>query len=298
MNYKLSKLQLGTGKLELILNVSTPFEITETCFVNGFGHILLFKEHHCLGLIDKKNTFVFPWGGIPDQAGYRDSTSPLFEFPSSACYCKSTNKVYVVEKGGSRIRKLDLDPFYGASVFGQAVQKKMSGYMTNFEDFSSISTSCCVDAYGDIYWMIREINRGFKYRFKISDFEPYIGTGKYGFSLSSNPVMSLVAFPSSVLCRGSSVYIADSGNHCIRDGVRVIIGCPNKIGDENDYGVKSVLNTPRKMIPLKDLICFIDEGKIKYYSLKDKTVGTLYVSHNIISIESDEKDLIIVEKQK
>lgn len=295
MNYKLSMFHLGTGKIELITNFSTPFEITEICFVNDFGYILLFKNQHCLGLLNKKNSFVFPWGGVPNQAGYRDSTLPLFDSPSSACYCKRTNHVYVVEKGGVRIRKLDLEPFYGSSVFGNTVQNRMSNCMQNFKDLQGVFTSCCVDGQGDIYWSIKEINRVFKYKFGISDFEYYMGTGKSGFSISSNKKTSLISSPSSILCNGDSVYISDSGNNCIREGVRVVVGCPNKDGDVNGDGIKSVLNYPTKMIVVKNLICFIDKDKIKYYSLKDKTVETLYSSPNIAFIESDMKNLIIVE---
>ena len=296
MNYKLFKFHLGTSKLDLTLEFSSLFEIEDITYIDSLGIVLLFKKQHCLGLIDKNNRFIFPWAGEPDKTGFRDSTAPLFEYPSSACYCNASKNLFVVEKGGMRIRKMELDPFYCSSVFGNAVQKKMANYFINFPDIGGISTYCCADKNGDIYWSIRELNRCFKYEFNLSDFEPYIGNGKYGFSVSSNFRSSLVAYPSGLLCLGDSVYIADSGNHCIREGLRVVAGSPNRSGCKDNLALNASLDFPTKIISLKKLICFKDIDRIGYYSTADKLIGTLHVSSNVVAIDSDAKDLIVLEK--
>jgi len=163
MNYKLFRLYLGTGKLETILEFSSLFKIINFCYVDRFGFILLFKNQHCLGLINKESKYIFPWVGQPDKKGHYNSTSPFFEFPSSVCYCMATHNVYVVENGGSRIRKLELNPFYASSVFGNAVEKKMLNYFSNFSDKKDIVTSCCVGGLGDIYWSVIELHRSLRY---------------------------------------------------------------------------------------------------------------------------------------
>lgn len=297
MNYRLVKFQLGTSKLNSLLEFQSLFEITDICYVDGFGIILLFKNQHCLGLINKKNKFIFPWAGEPNQNGHRDSTLPLFNSPSSICYCNLSKNVFIIEGGGTIIRKIDLNPFYASSVFGNVVQKKISNYFVNFNNIGEISTSCCTDKNGDIYWLVKELNRCFKYKFNYSDFENYMGNGKYGFSISSDFHSSLVSSPSSILCFKDSVYIADSGNHCIRQDSKVIAGCPNKLGYKDDNGINAILDFPTKMIAMKNLICFIDVNKIRYYSMVDKSVGTLYASSNIISIGCDAKDLLILERK-
>jgi len=295
MNYKLSKLQLGTNKVDCILEFSSLFKITEFCYIDGFGYILLFKDQHCLGLIDSKNKFIFPWAGELNIHGHYDSTAPLFEYPSSICYSDKVKKAFIIENGGMRIREIDINPFYTSSVFGIAVEKKMEKYFENFESIKDVNTSCCTDNNGNIYWTVRELNRCFKYNFSHSDFEEYMGNGKYGFSIASNFRSSLISLPSGLLHLGDSIYIADTGNHCIREEAKIIIGSPSRYGYKDDLGIDSILNSPTKIISLKKILCFIDIDKIRYYSLADKLVGTLYKSPYIVSIESNKKDLIILE---
>lgn len=300
MNYKLFKLQLGTSRLVSIMEFQSPFEITEFCYIEGYGFILLFKSHHCLGHIDKSNKLVFPLAGEPGVAGHRDSTNPLFEFPSSVCYSDFLKKVFIIEKGGARIREIEVDPFYGSSVFGRAVEKKMEVYFANLGNISGITTFCCIDDGDNIYWSVRELNRCFKYNFALSDFEPYVGNGRYGFSISSDFHSSIISSPSGMLYGDGHVFIADSGNHCLRDAnnnkFNVVAGYPCRAGYRDDLGTHALLDNPTKMVILKNLICFMDINRVRYYTLSDHSVGTLYNSPHLVSIESDEKDLWILEK--
>lgn len=294
MNYELSRLYFGTNKLESILEFKSEFAITNFCYADQIGYILLFKEEHCLGLIDSKNKFIFPWAGQLGKSGHYDSTAPLFEYPSSACYSSLDKKVYVIENGGSRIRRLELNPFYASSVFGQAVNKKMEEYFPSNLSRGGIKTSCCIDSYGNIYWTVREFNRVFKYQPNLSNFSIYMGDGKYGFSVSSDFVSSKTASPSCVLCSGDSVYIADSDNRCIREGKKIIAGCANKAGYKDDIGIKALLDYPSKMVLVRNNLIFLDGDRIRYYSIGNKNVGTLYCISNIISIESDNKNLVVL----
>lgn len=295
MKYFLIKIPYKSGKPENITSFESEFSACELCKADKFGFLIAFKKNHFIGLINNKNEMISPWLGFPDKAGDKNSSgiNARICYPSSLCYSKKTNSCYLVHNGGTRLKKINLHMTYPSDVFGTVLCSKMDKYISKVKKIEDINTKCCVDEKEVIYWSIDNLHRCFKY--KNCDVDEVAGNGRpnhFVSNASNNPLN----FPSGVVYDNDSVYICDTNNHCIKsfsDKMLIVAGDPLKCGDED--GNDALLISPYCIRKSRRSLYFLDNGKIKYFSLGNKAVGTIYSSNNIVSIDADDNNIYILE---
>lgn len=257
------------------------------CYIDKLGFLLLLPKHHCIGKVSDGKTEI-PWIGQLNQGGIKDGSLAKLDYPSSVCYLKDQDACFVMESGGSRIRKIQLWNKHAVSLLGANSYGRISSFFVNIDDIGALKTDCGVDSRGNIYWVIDGLNRCFKYNAGMGDIECYVGDGHSGFSVSNKLCSCRLNFVGGVFVDEKNIYLSDTKNHCIRkveDGViGIVAGSPLK---DDIY--------PSKIRGYKSILYFIDGNEIKYMANND--VGVLYRSEGIISIDvDDKKNLYILEK--
>lgn len=295
MQYSLIKIPSSNGKPETIINFENKFHITEICRIDDLGIILVSKDGHCLGLLNNKNELIFPWIGHPGQSGCLKGTGiyAKLHLPSSICYSKKYKKCYIVEDGGARIRSLELSMLYVSSLFGKVDEQKMNMCFSKTKNVDSIDTYCSMETSSggmdNIYWTVDQLHKCFKYNGdKVTEL---IGSGKAGYSVSNNTYGCDLNYPSGIVNDENSVYISDTGNHCIRalnkSKTSVIVGSPDK---------NSTLVSPYCLRLARKVLYFIDNGNVISFSFNNRALKTIYSSQRLISISSGERgDIFILE---
>lgn len=301
MSYKMLKIQFGTSVIQNLFSVETDFDISSMLYVGEFGFLFIFKNKNCIGFIDASGKSNISWLGKADEKGSSDGTSPLFCMPSSICYFAPLKSFYVLERGGTRIRAVDIGSMHTSTKMGENSSRELSRYFSKFNDIDKILTFCDVDMHGNIYWSARELNRCFKYRVDSDIVETLAGNGRSGFLVSSTALESSFSSPSGIKCVKDSVYIADAGNFCIREirngKTALTAGKPTIRGEEDGIGNNCLMLCPSQMKYFSNIMYFLDKNRVRYLSLSDKTVGTVYTSHNIAAIEMDNRrNLFVLEK--
>lgn len=299
MKYFLFKISITNGRSEKIHAFESDLIPNNIYAFDDLGFLVLFKKHHCIGLVNKKG--LKTWVGLPNNHGAKKGSGIFasMDYPSSLCRQNKGDVCYVVESGGAKIRRIDVCTGYTSDFFGSVISSKMNKFLSNCKNIGDINTSCCIEENGAIYWVSSRLHRCFK-SFN-SDVITLVGTGKPGYSVSNVVANCMLSYPSGIAVDKGSIYISDTGNHCIRrlgdNSFCVVVGNPTKPGDED--GDKSLLNNPTGLRMSKKILYFIDDKKVKYYSVNQKNVGTLYSSDKIVSIDVDEKgSLFVLETEK
>jgi len=291
MPYRLNKLSFGTSKVEKIFDIDTDLNITYFLHANNFGYIFLIKDSHCIGYIDNSGKLQLPWMGDIGNCGNEDGTIPLFMFPSSICYSKDKT-LYLLESGGSQIRKIDIDSKYVCSILGSEEKNNLNKFFPKLDSICDFETSCDIDPYGNLYWSIKSLHRCLKMSSENYAIKNYVGSGKPSFGNASHLDACCLFNPEGVQCINKEVYIADSGNHCIRSVVE------NSINVVFGHPLKQYLSSPSQIKFCKGLLYIKDRNIIYYYSIGDKNHGKIYESENVKFIETNlQRDLLILEKK-
>jgi hypothetical protein len=288
MSYEMCKLVIGTGKIERLFEINTDLSIGGLCHIDKFGFLFLFRDNHCIGYADDNGRVTIPWMGFLDEKGDEEGTDPHLSFPSSICYDPNLRLCFLLEYGGIRLRSIDVFHRYCGNIF---FSDPFSVYFSKSNNIGSMETSCDVDRYSNLYWTVRDLHRCFKKPYVNSGVENYIGNGRSGFSISNNLNVCLFSKPSGIKCIDGSVYISDSGNHCIRevkDGViNMALGNPMN---------ENILSVPTQLKYNNGIVYILDGQDVKYLSLNDKNNGILYTSPNIVAIEASKKGIYVLEK--
>jgi hypothetical protein len=155
-----------------------------------------------------------------------------------------------------------------------------------------IDTSCDIDNDGNFYWTIKDLHRCLKMNVRHNAVENFVGNGRSDFSVVNNLNLCSLSNPSGIKCVGSSVYLADGSNHCIREikdkAISMVLGNPLK----ND-----ILGSPSQIKHYNNVLYILDENRVKYIALNDKSFGTLYAASRIVAIENGlKRDLYILEQ--
>jgi len=285
------KLPFGTSKVEKLFDIDTDLIITHFLYVEGFGFLFLFRDSHCIGYIDGSNKFYMPWMGVVGVAGNNNTSVPTFEYPSSVCYMRNMKFCYLLEKGGSRIRRLDLGRHYVDPVLGESENYNLNSYFSKCSNRNLSETHCDADEYGNLYWSVRDLHRCFRMDSEFSTISNYVGNGRSNFGTSNNLSSYSLSHPRGVKCINKSLYIADCGNHCLREiigrSVKIVLGHP----------LKSDLSSPSQIKYSNRIIYIKNDNQIHYIALNDKSNGVIYSSSNIDAIDVNSKrDLLILER--
>jgi len=301
MPYKLIKIPMGTSTCQLVSNVNISENITGLCYVNDLGFLFLVRDSHCIGLITNSGKIEFPWMGEYNTKGNEDGTMPLFEYPSSICYSPTYKICYLLENGGSKLRNINVHNKYASSGMSSIVSKNIERYFSKSDNYNNFQTYCDIDDRANVYWIITELNRCMIFNREYSIAENYIGNGRSGFSTSNCLSECLMNKPRGLRYFKGELYICDANNHCIRkvkDRVMSIVaGNPMAKDYKDGIGVECLMNNPSSLVSHGNIMYFIDNNKIRYLSLPDHNVGTIYESNNITSIEiNNRNDLLVLEK--
>lgn len=301
MEYTLTKKSFGTSKRSTLLTLGTDLEPSSFSFVKDLGYLFVFKKNHCIGFWDGKGQVDFSWAGVPNQRGFRNGVrlSNFLDFPDSICYSKQNNSCYFFEAGGSRVRRIEFsktDPSV-ISVFGIRDNDSFSGYFSKIADKPE-GRSSCTNSGSVVYFAFSDLNR--VVRVSNSKFDVFIGNGQSGFASATDLKGCVLSRPVGVAVNGSDLYIADSNNCCVRrcrDNVlSVIAGHPMETGDRDGKGGECRFARLSSIRASANIGYIWDGNKVKYMSLPDYSVGTIFESDKIVDIEIDGRDLLVLEK--
>lgn len=290
MSYRLCKLSLGTSVLTPIFDINTNLIISNICHVDGYGYIFLLRDHHCLGHADYKGKITIPWMGYINEEGDREGSLPLFKYPSSICYYPDLKSCFLFSQGGTKLNAIEIASKYCSNI---SLSSSFLNYFSKLPLLNKIDTSCDVDKYGNLYWVVKDLHRCFKKKREDNEVVSYIGSGRSGFSISNNLNACLLSNPYGIRCRDSIIYISDGGNHCVRNISGDIVG----VTYGNPLNNK-ILNFPSQIRFINSIMYVIDCNEIKYFSLNDKNNGIIYTSPNIVGIENNKKELLVLERNE
>jgi len=286
MNYKLNFLKIGSGLEVKQIDISNEFNILD--FRVCEDDLLYFITNKNLGIINNQK-----------------ATYPLFDSDfddlTSFDYNRKSKYGILVDKFGSEIFKFSYNNYNKNNVIStfdsnrDVLEKfylkiKKSPVSNEFIK----TTECSLTKYGEIYFLVPDMHRGFKIESgKIID---WIGNGKGGYSVCSSCMDSSFLNPQGIYSAEDNVfYILDSGNKCIRKVNKKTV---ELITEDIDYLKKERKNENNKSIKKirfgYDLFFYLDGKEIKYYSNLNKKIGVIYFGENIISFDIDQNRNIIV----
>jgi len=293
---------LGTSEVDKIFDIEIDFKIVDLCYVKSVGCLVAMPENHCVGKIGLDGNVDIPWIGQLNEQGNTNSGRrfSLLNSPLSLLYNQSSNEVFIFEKYGTVVKKIDLSSEYVISLTSGTLEAEIQKYFPK-DIKEEVVIDSAVDKQGGLFFVNSYLNRCFSLETtKIID---VMGSGKAGYSVANNLTHSLLNAPSGIVNYNGIIYISDRGNHCIRElknnSSFVFAGNVGKDGSEDGRGQECLLSCPTKMVLKNDIIYFIDKDKVKYLSIADKSVGTIYKSNNIISIDIDEeRSVLILERNE
>jgi len=291
MSYRLVKSLFGTSNKNVICKVDLPYDVNDFCFIPNFGYLLALRDNHCISRIDTDGKLTISWLGELNKEGYEDGNSHFarLSYPSSICFSLQSKKAFVIESGGASVRSFDIDTAYITSLLGTPVISRLEKGVSKLP-LKDINTFCCVDQRQQIFWTIDKTNKC--YKFYQGDVTNILGNGKATYSVSSDVSKSSLNKPSGIAMIGDNIYVADTENHCIRElskkAIRLFYGTPMEV---------NLVNTPSYLKYVNGLFYFLDGLDVKYYSLSGLGNGILYTGNNIVAIDTDGKDLLILERE-
>ena len=128
MLYSLNKISFGTSKKDVVFDVDLPYDVYDFCYLQDFGFLFVLRDNHCISRIDLKGNLTVEWIGSVDQRGFKEGSGKYacLDFPSSICYHKQSGNCFVIERGGSSIRSVEVEDRYVYTLLGTSVMKKLS----------------------------------------------------------------------------------------------------------------------------------------------------------------------------
>ena len=287
--YRIIKKSFGTRSVKSIAEVDVDTKIDDFCFIADFGFVFISCDYNAAGFVGLDGEVDFPWIEGLDN-------------PVSFCYSEKNKSGFLIEDFGRTFQQMDVISSSLTPCLGSVSQGRANSFFKRIDKIVENgigSVSSAIDDNGVMYEVNESLNRCFK--IKGDSFEDWMGNGIPGYSVSNKLNNCYLRRPSGVACYFSDVYVCDSGNHCIRkscgDSILLVAGNPIKGGDRDGIGQNCLLTLPRKLRIKNGMGFFIDLNKVKYLSIPKYSVGTVYESNDIVSIDiSTEKDLFILEK--
>ena len=309
MIHKLSTYKYGSMGVNSLFDIDVEHQIIDICYYKDYGYFFISKYSNTIGHIDIdndgkiENDFI---GNPNENSGCKNGRMEYssFDSPCAIRYSVFHNGLVILENHGKQIRKVSREIYHATSMIDYTEKENMEKRFVKNKRNYDLCDFEIADS-GAMYWVVGAINKGFKSEF--CTFDHFFGSGRSGYSHSTNVLSSDFNSPSGICVNGSDIYVADTFNHCIRkivkkysdvnvSDVSIVAGNPLISGDKDGIKNDCLLMCPTKMISLKKCCYFIDHHKIKCLSLADNAVNTIYESDDIITISDNGEDkLIIVE---
>jgi len=294
--YKLLKKTLGSKNISMFSEIDMGFEINCICNIKDFGFLIPIAKKNSIIHINYDGKINYDY--IIEKDNQKDNLNK----PECVIYNNFTKLCCIIENNGKMIKKLEPKTKIISDIYGDKIKIAMEKFFKNNRRESCI--------YGDItnknhiIWTIKSLHRAYIYN--LNCFKIFIGEKIKGEYANGNTTEACgLKYPSGVAFYNNSIYIADGGNYCIREFqknikntlCKTIVGNPLQPGDSDGIGMKCQLLSPRCLKIKNNLAFFIDNNKIKYFSMYNNEVNTIYESPYIKSIECDEKFLYILEEE-
>jgi len=294
----MSKKSFGIAAIKHLYDVSFDFDISNIYLVNGFGFFFLAKNKHCIGLIKDNGEVIFPWVGDIDRSGTQDGIPATFTAPTSLCYSKNQKSLFVIENNGKRIRKVYLENKYVSMALEGKSLQKLNSFFAKLS-FNTV-VDCDIDKLDNIIWSVKDLNRVFRFCHDRHEIEVLIGDGRGDFNIVSKLSDCSIRLPIGVKYADKSVLLCDSGNHCIRkisnNAIGVLVGNPTVSGDKDGVSTECLLSYPCHPKYSSNMLYFIDNQKVKQLSISDKSVKSIRSFDSEVLIETEKRDLFMLEK--
>jgi len=295
MLYRIVKKIFGANESDVINEVEIPSNIHDFCFIPDLGYLFALKDNHCISLLDLEGNFTLSWLGMFNEKGCRDGTKhhARLSYPSSVCYLPQTKRAYVVEDGGANIRIIDVNTVYISKLLGKSIVDKMEKKFAKIK-ISEINTCCCVNKYAEVYWVVDKAN--YCYKYKQGNVKIILGNRRASYSVSSDISWSSLNGPSGLALANDAVYIADTGNHCIRELTKTSLSLFEGTPIETE-----LVNSPSCLKHCKGMFYFLDGNQVKYYAPSGPSRGVLYENknenenENLTAIDVIDRNLLILE---
>jgi len=273
MSYRLVKLKFGTSKVENIGGIEVDAEIKDFCIAKNYGY--LYVCNNAVGLVGED--------GVVNNSYVRGLNGAI-----SITYSPYFHKAYIFEEG-MNLKVLDVELRSISNFLGKTYQSKLAIQLANA---GNCKVDSAIDSRGDIYAVNSSLHKCLMFRG--SEFKTYIGRGKANYSVSNRIEECSLSSPSGIDYYSGSFYIADTGNHCIREiangRIFVIAGSPLE-------GKEDHIVSPTKICVKEQAVYFVDRENIWCLTLSNRQCVKVYESPHIISIDiDDDRNLILVEK--
>jgi len=277
MSFKIIKQKFGTSAKTTIFELETEIKVNDFCFVGERGFVVAMDNG--VALLTPQNIFESSWVKNINN-------------PKAITFNKRTKMFYVVERC-SVVKKFNLDSLNVTEVMGRKNKEDFNKYFSKMreEDKENSIVDCSVDR-GQVYVVNNNINRCLNISSSTS--KVLVGDGRRGFSIASKLEACRLNKPNGVCCYDGDIYIADTGNSCVRriskGKIKTVLGQPGKKGE--------LLSEPSKMVIKDGLLYFIDGNRINYSSLNTDDIGTLYKSEErIVSLDVDDDKFLYILKE-
>lgn len=285
MVFKLIKKHFGIQKIEELATFNEEVDMHNLCQVNKLGFIM--GVGHALSLFSQENGYISPWCGSKKEKG--DFNSSLFHsrFDTPSSLYSHKNYVYVCEKNGSSLKRIDIGARNVSSVIKGTIQKKLTSAFKKAAKYDG-ETAIVVTGNGTICWTSEVVNKCFSYKGGL--LKTVIGTGRRGYSNAATTVNSMISCPKGLTYSGD-LYLADSGNNCIRrihNGSQIVFGNPQ----ESNLDLSEIASN-------KTSLYAINDNEVVHILLGSNRASTVYkTDRQIISICTDKNsNLYVLEKE-
>jgi hypothetical protein len=262
MKHQLLKQTIGTSSVSCISEFETDHTVKDLCHAGEYGFLFIHGDY--VGRIvngEAEPTFAGP-----------------FKNPCSISYAPLLRRVFVLGNGGKNVNSFRIELGYVEPFFGLAYKDQWAKLFANVGPDNKVSIT--VDDLGHIF-VISEFHNKI-YKLLSSRFEEFAGTGNPEFATSTHLSTTSFCAPTSIIYFNSALYVSDTGSGSIRkinDG-RCQVIASKALGHD--------IKRPTKLRVQDNMVYFIDEGKVKYFSISDKQCGILF-SKAFLSMDIDRK---------
>jgi len=286
MIYRIIEKPTGVKNTTPIVEIESS-TIKDFCYVDDLG--ILFVYDQCIGLIPLKGDPVVPWRG-EEGTIRKEWHESYFNDPCSITYNPYTRNLYVIEKGGSRIRELE-DLSSGVDFIKGEDGKTIDVLFSKVNAIGSARS--VLRGQRDLIWIAPDIHRCLIHTDSMISI--FAGDGRGRYAVANSPIECSFHTPSDILSINQDILIADLDNFCVRrindNGVTLFCGNPSRPDLH-----------PRRMA-LKDNIIYVLSGnEIKSFPMvqnrHSSTGSTIYESENIVDLTAGKKGLLILEVVK
>lgn len=229
------------------------FRSPKSIATDGAGHLFVGDgENHTIRVIDIASRKVETLAGIVGQAGARDDMVHAAQFKAPGGMAVEKNQLYLADTGNHTVRKINLTENTVSTFAGLAVQ---SGTIDGVGPKASFAQpEGVVQAGGFVY--VAEAATSVIRQVDLRSGQATVFAGRANVSGIADGIKDQARFrgPTGLTADNDVVYVADSGNHCIRQlvtsagKVTTFVGSAEIEGSEDGTGGTARFSRPEGIV--------------------------------------------------